>query len=222
MIQLENICKTYSVGGIETRALRGVTLSIRDGDYIAIMGTSGCGKSTLLNILGCMDRSTSGVYLFGDVAVHELNYKQLHGFRKEHISFVFQNFALLNRYTVSENVELPLLAQGISATKRKKMVTNTLEELGIAELRDKLPIHISGGQQQRTAIARALVANHELILADEPTGALDKNTSKEIMDVFDTINTNGRTIVIVTHDPEVAKHAKRLVRMEDGICTEID
>ncbi len=217
MILLDNICKTYTSGGTETHALRGVSLSISDGDYIAVMGPSGCGKSTLLNILGCMDSPTSGTYVFDDVAVHELSYKQLHSFRKKHISFVFQNFALLNRYTVFENVELPLIAQGIHSTERKKKVINTLEELGIADLRDKLPIHISGGQQQRTAIARALVSDHELILADEPTGALDSKTSKEIMDVFDIINKHGKTIVVVTHDLAVAKHAKRLLRMEDGL-----
>ncbi len=220
MIRLEHIQKIYHSGGIETPALKDVSLNIGQGDYISIMGTSGCGKSTLLNILGCMDSATAGSYYFDDVAVHALRMKELHRFRKQHVSFIFQNFALLDRYTVFENVELPLLAQGIGASARKKRVMETLEEVGITGLKDKLPIHISGGQQQRTAIARALVADQDIILADEPTGALDQNTSREIMELLDAINRRGKTIVVVTHDAEVAAHATRHIRMEDGMCVE--
>lgn len=220
MIRLENVKKTYTTGNVDTEALRGVSLTIKEKDYAAVMGTSGCGKSTLLNIIGCMDCISEGSYFFNDLPVHKMSVKQMHRFRKGHISFVFQNFALLNQYTVYENVELPLIAQGFSSKKRKEIVLNTLEEVGILELREKLPVHISGGQQQRTAIARALVSDHELILADEPTGALDRKTSEDIMELFDRINHGGKTIILVTHDQKVAEHAKRIIRMEDGICFE--
>ena len=222
MIRLENIMKTYTAGGAVTKALQGISLNIDDGDYLAIMGTSGCGKSTLLNILGGMDRPSGGSYFFDDIAVHEMSVKKLHVFRKQNISFVFQNFALLNRYTVFENIELPLIARGVGMTKRKKIVNDTMERLGISDLKNKLPIHISGGQQQRTALARAIVTENRLILADEPTGALDKNTSEEIMGVFDEINKSGRTLVIVTHDVNVAQHAKKTIHMEDGLFVESD
>ncbi len=216
MVRLRKATKIYANGQTHKAALNQLDLSVSEGEYVAVMGASGCGKSTLLNILGCMDILTSGEYYFGDVCVSSLSTQKLHRFRKEHVGFVFQNFALMNRYTVYENVELPLLAKGISLSKRKAMVLDIMEALGICDLRNQLPLQTSGGQQQRTAIARALVSGNPLLLADEPTGALDKKTGNEIMDVFDSIHKQGKTIVLVTHDETVAKRADRIVWMEDG------
>lgn len=217
MIKLEQICKVYSNGECSVDALKGINLNIEQGDYIAIMGRSGSGKSTLLNIIGGMDTLTTGEYYYEDIAVHALKQGDLHRFRKEHVSFIFQQFALMNHYTVYENVQIPLLAKGYHKKKRREIVMEKLELLGIADLEKKLPIHISGGQQQRCAIARALAADNELILADEPTGALDKKTSMEIMDILDTIHKEGKTIIVITHDPEVAARADAIIHIEDGV-----
>ncbi|MDD6071566.1 MAG: ABC transporter ATP-binding protein [Clostridiales bacterium] len=216
MIRLEKITKTYTTGGVDTYALKEVNLEVQRGEYLAIMGKSGSGKSTLLNILGGMDTMTSGEYWFGDIAVHKLSRRELHQFRKKQVSFVFQQFALMNRYTVYENVELPLLIRGMKKKERKKVVMEKLDMLGIAELSKKLPIHISGGQQQCCAVARALAAGNELFLADEPTGALDQENSLEMMEIFDKINKQGKTIIMITHDEDIAGRAKRLVRIHDG------
>lgn len=216
MVRLKEATKIYTNGQTNKIALNRLDLSVSEGEYVAVMGASGCGKSTLLNILGCMDILTSGEYYFGDVCVSSLSTQKLHRFRKEHIGFVFQNFALMNRYTIYENVELPLLAKGIPLAKRRAMVLEIMEALGIRDLRNQLPLQTSGGQQQRTAIARALVSGNPLLLADEPTGALDKKTGNEIMDVFDSIHKQGKTIILVTHDETVAKRADRIVWMEDG------
>lgn len=220
MIRLEKITKTYTTGGVDTYALKEVNLEVQQGEYLAIMGKSGSGKSTLLNILGGMDTMTSGEYWFGDIAVHKLSRRELHQFRKKQVSFVFQQFALMNRYTVYENVELPLLIRGMKKKERKKVVMEKLDMLGIAELSKKLPIHISGGQQQRCAVARALAAGNELFLADEPTGALDQENSLEMMEIFDKINKQGKTIIMITHDEDIAGRAKRLVRIHDGYLLE--
>lgn len=220
MIKLEQISKVYSSGECAVEALKGITLEIEQGEYIAIMGRSGSGKSTLLNILGGMDTLTKGEYYYNELSVHALKAGELHRFRKEHVSFIFQQFALMNHYTVYENVQIPLLAKGYHKKKRREIVMEKLELLGIAELEKKLPVHISGGQQQRCAIARALAADNELILADEPTGALDKKTSMEIMDILDTIHKEGKTIVVITHDPEVAARADSIIRIEDGLLVE--
>lgn len=220
MIRLEKITKTYTTGGVDTYALKEVNLEVQRGEYLAIMGKSGSGKSTLLNILGGMDTMTSGEYWFGDIAVHKLSRRELHQFRKNQVSFVFQQFALMNRYTVYENVELPLLIRGMKKKERKKAVMEKLDMLGIAELSKKLPIHISGGQQQRCAVARALAAGNELFLADEPTGALDQENSLEMMEIFDKINKQGKTIIMITHDEDIAGRAKRLVRIHDGYLLE--
>ncbi len=216
MINLTNVVKTYDVGGVKYPALRGIDLQIAQGEYIAIVGTSGSGKSSLLNILGGMDSLTSGSYLYNEVAVEKLNAKDLNIFRKEHICFIFQSFNLLNRYTVFENVAFPLIAKGVSSGKRRDKVLNVLSELGILELKDKYPIHISGGQQQRTAIARALVSDNELILADEPSGSLDQATTRDLMNVFNVFKEKGRTLIIATHDNTVASCADRIIRIEDG------
>ena len=200
--------------------MNGINLTIEQGEFIAVMGTSGSGKSTLLHILGCMDRLTEGQYFFHDVEVSSLSQGKWHDFRKKHISFVFQNFALMNHYSVRENIELPLRLLGVGRKERRERVDEIAARLQITDNLDKLPIHISGGQQQRCAIARALVGNGELLLCDEPTGALDKKTSAEIMKVLSDIHKEGKTIVLVTHDPEVASYAQRIIRIEDGMIVE--
>lgn len=220
MIVLKNIKKIYNTGTCPTTALQGIDLTIKDGEYIAIVGTSGSGKSTLLNIIGGMDRSTEGEYYFNDVAVHSLKRHDLHLFRKNNISFIFQQFALMNHYSVFENVEIPLLAKGISKKERKKIIMEQLTALGIADIAKEMPIHISGGQQQRCAIARALASDNPIILADEPTGALDKKTGLDIMNIMKEINKQGKTVVIITHDLNIANMADRIVRIEDGKVTE--
>ncbi len=216
MIKLRNVNKTYKNGENKTLALNDVSIDIDEGEMIAIMGISGSGKSTLLNILGCMDCFNSGEYLYRDIEVHSLNKKCFHQFRKEHIGFVFQHFALMNQYTVYENIELPLSIQNVPKKERRERVYDALEKMGIKDIAKKLPTKISGGQQQRCAIARALASGNELILADEPTGALDVNTGNEIMSIFKELNQQGKTIVIVTHDYKVAAYAHRILYMNDG------
>lgn len=218
MITLTDVTKIYKSDGCETQALKGISLEIKDGEWISIVGTSGSGKSTLLNLIGCMDTLTEGSYVFNDIEVHKLKGNELHTFRKENVSFIFQHFALMNHYTVYENAELPLMIKNVSQKKRKEIVMENLELMGIADLAKKKPSNISGGQQQRCAIARALSSQNNLILADEPTGALDKNTGIEIMEVLDALNKKGKTLVVVTHDENVAKRANRIIRVEDGRC----
>lgn len=217
MITLKDVKKTYTNGVVATHALREINMHVGEGEFLAIVGASGSGKTTLLNIIGGMDTLTEGKYFFQDIAVHNLKMRQLHQFRKEHVGFVFQQFALMNHYTVYQNVELPLLAKNIRKSERKKRVMEQLEWMGIEGLAKKLPIHISGGQQQRCAIARALVADNPLLIADEPTGALDKNTGQEIIDIFKKINQKGVTVILVTHDENIAYQTKRIVRVEDGM-----
>lgn len=214
MIKLENITKDYVSGSVCTHALRGINLEIDRGEFIAIMGTSGSGKSTLLHILGGMDNLTNGKYQFENEVVSDYNFAKLQQFRKKYISFVFQNFALMNKYTVYENVEMPLLARKIK--NRRKIIIEQLEKMGIADLQKKLPTQLSGGQQQRCAIARALAANTPVLLADEPTGSLDKKTGSEIMDYFAEISRE-KTIILITHDSDIAARCKKIVRIEDGI-----
>ena len=214
MIRLENINKTYCEKDVETHALNGVDLEIEQGEFVAIVGTSGSGKTTLLNILGAMDHPTSGHYYYGDTEVTALSRSDFNRFRKEHISFVFQNFELMNRYSVFENAEMPLLARGMK--KRKEIVEKYLKLLHIEHLSKKTPDRLSGGEKQRCAIARALVTQADLILADEPTGALDRETSESILQVFEDIHRLGRTIVLITHDLNVASRCERVLRMEDG------
>ena len=218
MIKLENIVKDYSNKEQVTHALRGIDLTIDDGEYVAIVGTSGSGKSTLLNIMGGMDSATSGTYLFDGKEVNGKNFNELHKFRKENISFVFQNFALMDGYTVYENVEMPLLARRVK--NRKKLIMESLEKMKIADLKDKLPSQLSGGQQQRCAIARAIVARTKVLLADEPTGALDQNTSNEIIKCFEEINKEGTTVILITHDMNIAKRCNRIIQIEDGLIEE--
>lgn len=217
MIKLENVTKDYVSGSAITHALRGVDLKIEFGEFTAVMGTSGSGKSTLLHILGGMDTLTGGKYQFDNEIVSDYNFADLQKFRKKYISFVFQNFALMNKYTVYENVEMPLLARRIK--NRRVIIMEQLEKMGIADLQKKLPAQLSGGQQQRCAIARALAADTPILLADEPTGSLDKKTSGEIMDCFEEISRE-KTIILITHDPDIAGRCRRIVRIEDGKLTE--
>ena len=216
MIKLENVTKIYGKDGSKTVALDGVDLEIKDGEMVAIMGPSGSGKSTMLNIIGAMDDLTDGKYFFGDQEVSSLRGNKLHEFRKNNISFVFQNFALMNNYTVFENVELPLLSKRLSSRKRKEIVNEKLKIMGIDDLAKKYPTKISGGQQQRCAIARALASGNELILADEPTGALDRKTGEDIMEAFTKLNEMGKTVIIITHDEHVANKCQRIVHINDG------
>lgn len=219
MIKLENITKDYINGKNRTMALRGIDLDIEEGSFTAIVGTSGSGKSTLLNILGGMDTATDGRYYFYDETVSDYNHIKLQKFRKEKISFVFQNFALMNRYSVYENVEMPLLIRRVR--NKKKIVMDCLEQMGIADMAKKYPTQLSGGQQQRCAIARALAADTPLLLADEPTGALDRETGNDIMNCFKKVHNDGKTIILITHDMDIAGQCQNIIRIEDGlICKE--
>ena len=220
MITLKNITKDYGKEDACTHAIRGINLDIEKGEFLCIVGSSGSGKSTLLHILGGMDLATSGEYLFQGENVASFSERKLHEFRKQNISFVFQNFALMNRYTVYENVEMPLRARYIK--NRKAQVMEQLEKMGIAHLKDKMPLQLSGGQQQRCAIARALVSDTPVLLADEPTGALDQRTGNDIMNYFEEINDTGKTVILITHDLAIANRCKRIVRIEDGLLVQND
>jgi putative ABC transport system ATP-binding protein len=216
MIKLENISKIYDIKVDNKKALDNVSLTIDNGEFVAIIGPSGSGKSTLLNILGCMDTATEGNYIVDDIKVSELNKSDMHDFRKKNIGFVFQHFALMDYYTAYENIELPLLANNIKRSQRKKLVNQQLIQLGIIDEKNKLPGKMSGGQQQRVAIARALVTNVNIILADEPTGALDQRTGEEVFEILKKINEQGKTIIIVTHDMKIAEKTNRIITIVDG------
>lgn len=221
MIELKGVCKTYKYGKEETKALDNINLTIKDGEFVAVIGNSGSGKSTLLNVIGCMDLMDSGSYILNGQEISGIKINKLYKVRKESISFVFQNFALLNHYTVFENVEVPLLAKKVRKSERKRIVKEKLELMGIYDLKSKLPTKISGGQQQRCAIARALASDNNK-LADEPTGALDSKTGEEIMNVLKELNGMGKTVIIVTHNMDIAKQTDRILEMEDGRIRDID
>ncbi len=222
MIELKGVWKTYKYGKEETKALDNINLTIKDGEFVAVIGNSGSGKSTLLNVIGCMDLMDSGSYILNGQEISGIKINKLYKVRKESISFVFQNFALLNHYTVFENVEVPLLAKKVRKSERKRIVKEKLELMGIYDLKSKLPTKISGGQQQRCAIARALASDNNIILADEPTGALDSKTGEEIMNVLKELNGMGKTVIIVTHNMDIAKQTDRILEMEDGRIRDID
>ena len=214
MIRLEGVVKSYRTGGTEVRALDGVDLAIDDGDFVAIMGPSGSGKSTMMNILGCLDVPTEGRYLLDDVDVSKLNDDELADIRNHKIGLVFQSYNLLSRTTALGNVELPLMYARLR--ERRSRALQALDEVGLADRSRHLPNQLSGGQQQRVAIARALVTNPTMILADEPTGNLDTTASREIAEMLVRLNESGRTIVLITHEEEIAEYAQRVVRLRDG------
>ena len=220
MIRLENINKLYEGDTYKIQALQDITLTIGEGEFVSIMGRSGSGKTTLLNILGFLDTATSGTFLFGGKDVSHISSKNLWRYRRENIGFVFQNFALIDHNTVQENVILPLQAMNVSRREAVKKADRLLDRMGIAEMKHKYPSQISGGQKQRVAIARALVADPKIILTDEPTGALDADTAEEIMQIFQEIHAQGKTVVIVTHDDKIAAKTNRLIRLEKGTIVE--
>ncbi len=220
MIRLENINKLYEGDTYKIQALQDITLTIGEGEFVSIMGRSGSGKTTLLNIIGFLDTATSGTFLFGGKDVSHISGKNLWRYRRENIGFVFQNFALIDHNTVLENVILPLQAMNVSRREAVKKADRLLDRMGIAEMKHKYPSQISGGQKQRVAIARALVADPKIILADEPTGALDADTAEEIMQIFQEIHAQGKTVVIVTHDDKIAAKTDRLIRLEKGTIVE--
>lgn len=215
VIETHKLNKIYG-GVISFHALHDIELTIEQGEMIAIMGTSGSGKSTLMNILGCLDKPTSGDFLLDGINVSTYKDNDLALIRNQKIGFVFQSFNLLPRYTSQKNVELPLLYSSISKKQRIEKARSALEKVGLKDRVKNRPTELSGGQKQRVAIARALVNNPSIIMADEPTGALDTKTGKEIMDLFQRLNEEGITLIIVTHEPEIAKYCKRVLRMEDG------
>jgi putative ABC transport system ATP-binding protein len=216
-IALDNILKTYQMGDNVVAALAGVTLDIREGEFTAIMGPSGSGKSTLMNILGCLDRPTSGSYLLDGQEVSSLTDDELALTRNKKIGFVFQNFNLLPRITAIENVALPLVYAGVESKERRRRSAEALASVGLEKRMEHLPNELSGGQRQRVAIARALVNEPSIIMADEPTGALDTKSGDEVMGIFKTLNSYGRTIILVTHEPDIAAHAKRVIHVRDGL-----
>ena len=221
VIEANNLTKTYAMGEVEVRALRDVSIQIRQGESIAIMGASGSGKSTLMNILGCLDQPTSGEYLLKGTNVAELDDNQLAAIRGKQIGFVFQNFNLLPRTTALRNVELPLVYNGVKGRNRHQRATAALELVGLGDRLHHKPNELSGGQQQRVAIARALVNQPAIIMADEPTGNLDSKSSSEIMDIFWHLHEEqGITIVLVTHEEDIAAYTQRLVRLADGRIVE--
>jgi putative ABC transport system ATP-binding protein len=217
VIALHDVTKTYALGAISVQALRGVSFRITAGEYVAIMGPSGSGKSTLMNTLGCLDRPTGGRYELDGVVVGTLSDNALAAIRLKKLGFVFQGFNLLARTSAVKNVALPLFYAGTSRRMRTAAATERLREVGLADRLDHKPSELSGGQQQRVAIARALVNDPAVLLADEPTGNLDTQTSEEIMALFAELNRTGRTIIMVTHDEEVAAHAQRIIRVRDGL-----
>lgn len=217
VIQIEKMHKVYILGKTKVHALRGIDLSMSRGEYVAIMGPSGSGKSTLMNIIGCLDVPTSGTYRLNGQDVSGLNDDQLAKIRNKEIGFVFQTFNLLPRATALHNVELPLIYNGTSSQKRREKAKEALEKVGLADRMNHKPNELSGGQRQRVAIARALVNSPSMILADEPTGNLDTKTGEEIMEIFDKLNEQGNTIVLVSHEDFIARHASRIIHLKDGL-----
>jgi putative ABC transport system ATP-binding protein len=220
VIQVREATKTYALGRLRVRALRDVTLRIERGDFVAIMGSSGSGKSTLMNILGCLDLPTSGRYEIDGVDVAEMDEDDLSDLRNRKIGFIFQSFNLVPRTSALANVELPLAYAGVRRTQRRQPAARALGSVGMADRLHHQPSELSGGQQQRVAVARAIVTNPSLILADEPTGNLDSRSTEDVLRIFAGLNEEGRTVVLITHEPDVADQAKRIVRLSDGEIVE--
>ncbi|MGH1333554.1 MAG: ABC transporter ATP-binding protein [Exiguobacterium indicum] len=221
VVDLQEIQKAYGEGTNRHIVLDRVSLTIEAGEYVTILGPSGSGKSTLMNIIGCLDVASSGVYRLQEQLVHDLSEDQLATIRNEEIGFIFQQFQLLPRMSVLQNVELPLIYAGVSRKERRARSLELLERVGLTDKADALPSQLSGGQQQRVAIARALVTRPTILLADEPTGALDQKTGKQIMELFESLSEEGKTIIMITHDVNIAKQARRIIRIEDGQVTEV-
>ena len=216
MIDMKDVVKRYTLGGETIYALDHVSLHVEAGEYVAVIGPSGSGKSTLMNIIGCLDQADSGTYILNGKPIKKYRERQLARIRNRQIGFIFQGFNLLPKLSAFENVELPMIYQGIGGRKRRKMAKEALERVGLGDRMKHRPNQLSGGQQQRCAIARALAVKPSLILADEPTGNLDKKTGREIMAMFKELHEAGNTIVLITHDPKVAQCAERIIRIEDG------
>jgi putative ABC transport system ATP-binding protein len=216
VIVVRRVVKTYALGEIAVHALRGVSLTIERGDFVAIMGASGSGKSTLMNIIGCLDLPTSGRYLLDNVDVRGMSEDELADVRNRKIGFVFQSFNLIPRTTALANVELPMVYAGMKPKPRRRRAERALETVGLSDRTGHMPSELSGGQQQRVAIARAIATNPAMLLADEPTGNLDTSATHEVMDVFSRLNAQGRTVVLITHEDEVARYSKRIIRLRDG------
>ncbi len=216
VIEIHDIVKNYQVGSVIVRALRSITINIERNEYVAIMGPSGSGKSTLMNLIGCLDTPSSGSYLLNGTDVSKMEDDFLAEIRNKEIGFVFQTFNLLPRYSALENVTLPLIYAGVSKVDREKVAIETLEQVGLGDRMTHKPNELSGGQRQRVAIARALVNKPSIILADEPTGNLDSKTAIDIMGLLDDIHRKGNTVIVVTHEEDIAKHAARIIRLFDG------
>jgi putative ABC transport system ATP-binding protein len=215
-VELTGLRKTYGHGDVEVHALAGVDLSIEHGDYVAVMGASGSGKSTLMNIIGCLDVGTAGRYLLDGIDVRRLDESQLSLVRNRKIGFIFQSFNLVARTSAQRNVELPLAYAGVRAAERAERAAAALARVGLSDRGHHVPAELSGGQQQRVAVARAIVTEPVLLLADEPTGALDSHSTADVLQLFDDLAVGGRTVIVITHEDEVAQHAKRVIRMSDG------
>ena len=222
MIQLKEVCKFYQVGDDRVRALDHATLHIRPKEFVSIIGPSGSGKSTMMNIIGCLDVADAGQYLLDGLPIESYTENQLAKIRNEKIGFVFQQFNLIQKLSAEENVELPLIYQKVPKAERQRRVKEALEKVNLYQRAKHLPTELSGGQQQRVAIARAIVTRPKLILADEPTGALDSKTSREIIDIFHDLHRQGNTIVLITHDNNIAKEAERSVHILDGQISEVE
>ncbi|MFN5250877.1 MAG: ABC transporter ATP-binding protein [Bacteroidia bacterium] len=217
LIQLSNISRLYKLGDQVVHALRKIDLEIFRGDYIALMGPSGSGKSTLMNIIGCLDTPTTGTYILNNKEVSDMGDDELSSIRNEEIGFIFQTFNLLPRMTAQENVALPLIYAGVSKKDRLERAAKALQDVGLADRMHHKPNELSGGQRQRVAVARALINNPSILLADEPTGNLDSKTSIEIMALFEELHKKGNTIILVTHEEDIARHARHVIRMRDGL-----
>ncbi len=220
ILNMKDICKSYYMGDEELEILHHVNLNVNSGEFVSILGPSGSGKSTMMNIIGCLDVPTSGAYFLSGNDINDFDEVELAKVRNKEIGFVFQSFQLLPRLNALQNVELPLIYSRVSASQRKKRAAEMLERVGLSDKMRNLPNQLSGGQQQRVAIARALVTEPTILLADEPTGALDQKTGAQVMNLFQELNSDGRTIIMITHDINIARHAKRIVNILDGCLTE--
>lgn len=218
--RMRGVCKSYRMGDEDMEVLHDIDLDIEPGEYLSVLGPSGSGKSTLMNIIGCLDVATSGEYLLHDQNIEDMDETQLAYVRSHEIGFIFQNHQLLPRLTAQKNVELPLIYAGVGPRERRRRAKEMLERVGLADRRNHYPNQLSGGQAQRVAIARALVGNPSILLADEPTGALDQKTGKQVMALFRELNEEGRTVIMITHDTNIAKNARRVVHIIDGELTE--